>query len=749
MKILFVRKKGPGVFLALFLILALFSLLPAVPVLSQEIVVSTETELHEALDHRYPIISLGADIEVNEVILVHYDCTITSLSEARLYRSPDYTSVLLSLEMFEDEDPISMTLDGIVVDGMKIQAQEPALFVGENTTLHLRNTTIRDNYNDGTGSEDGGGICNRGTLNLYDGTSITGNRAVRGGGVMNPEPHGEKIYDDSHPLHLHDIYVPYRNVFNMYGGEITCNEASFSQANSSEGAGGGVFVETASYQTHYNPAHYRVFIYAIFNLFGGKISNNSTEADGHGGGVSLGWGYQAVTDENWLGEIHICFTMEGGEISNNYAGGSGGGVWTSHSAFVMEGGAITRNFAEDSGGGIAGGIYAAEAKVFKMTGGEISLNAAREGGGIGPTISGFFLAGTICDNLAYERADDFEIRTLHLTLMNRMPGRAYGTDFKTDEPLFEEMEELIGEALPVITAELIPGAPAPDGVTIPFFGWFEDGGDSRFETIAGDRFPREPETLHWDAVEVPQHESLKALWHGLLLLYDANFEGGPYLYDPHAYLPQDQAAAAANTFTRQGYRFTGWNTEAGGKGTECSPGQSLPMDQSQVLYAQWEKLPVGSLTVSMTVSGGGADESQPFDFIVTLDDPALNGKYGDMDFLMGQAHFQLKHGQSMAASNLPAGTGYTVEQALVTGYSTRFDGREVNEKSGDIGQGLTVILLADNYKATASPSGPVDPGIDLIPATGIKIFPLAAGAVFILLALLSLVPVIRRIRREP
>ncbi|NLB28372.1 MAG: hypothetical protein GX819_05440, partial [Clostridiaceae bacterium] len=88
-------------------------------------------------------------------------------------------------------------------------------------------------------------------------------------------------------------------------------------------------------------------------------------------------------------------------------------------------------------------------------------------------------------------------------------------------------------------------------------------------------------------------------------------------------------------------------------------------------------------------------------------------------------------------------------QALVTGYSTRFDGREANEKSGDIGQGLTVILLADNYKAAASPSGPADPGIDLIPATGIKIFPLAAGAAFILLSLLSMVSVIRRIRREP
>ena len=45
-----------------------------------------------------------------------------------------------------------------------------------------------------------------------------------------------------------------------------------------------------------------------------------------------------------------------------------------------------------------------------------------------------------------------------------------------------------------------------------------------------------------------------------------------------------------NTFTRTGYRFTGWNTEANGTGTSFSAGASARVDNlgsGNVLYAQW------------------------------------------------------------------------------------------------------------------------------------------------------------------
>ena len=47
---------------------------------------------------------------------------------------------------------------------------------------------------------------------------------------------------------------------------------------------------------------------------------------------------------------------------------------------------------------------------------------------------------------------------------------------------------------------------------------------------------------------------------------------------------------AQNGFTRDNYTFTGWNTQAGGKGAAYKPSDSFtPTDKDTVLYAQWSK----------------------------------------------------------------------------------------------------------------------------------------------------------------
>ena len=47
---------------------------------------------------------------------------------------------------------------------------------------------------------------------------------------------------------------------------------------------------------------------------------------------------------------------------------------------------------------------------------------------------------------------------------------------------------------------------------------------------------------------------------------------------------------AENVFTRNNYTFTGWNTQADGKGTAYKPGDSFTLtDKDSVLYAQWSK----------------------------------------------------------------------------------------------------------------------------------------------------------------
>ena len=46
-------------------------------------------------------------------------------------------------------------------------------------------------------------------------------------------------------------------------------------------------------------------------------------------------------------------------------------------------------------------------------------------------------------------------------------------------------------------------------------------------------------------------------------------------------------ALTANTFTRAGYNFTGWSTDAGGGGTAYANGANYDFSADITLYAQW------------------------------------------------------------------------------------------------------------------------------------------------------------------
>ncbi len=72
---------------------------------------------------------------------------------------------------------------------------------------------------------------------------------------------------------------------------------------------------------------------------------------------------------------------------------------------------------------------------------------------------------------------------------------------------------------------------------------------------------------------------------------------------------QRASAAAnltANTFTRDGYRFTGWNTDALGTGTSYSDSASYPFTASATLFAQWvSDVTVASISQASGSSAGG------------------------------------------------------------------------------------------------------------------------------------------------
>lgn len=58
--------------------------------------------------------------------------------------------------------------------------------------------------------------------------------------------------------------------------------------------------------------------------------------------------------------------------------------------------------------------------------------------------------------------------------------------------------------------------------------------------------------------------------------------------EPQTVLEKTDTALNANTFTREGYNFTGWNTAADGTGTSYADGATVNLTENTTLYAQWE-----------------------------------------------------------------------------------------------------------------------------------------------------------------
>ena len=65
----------------------------------------------------------------------------------------------------------------------------------------------------------------------------------------------------------------------------------------------------------------------------------------------------------------------------------------------------------------------------------------------------------------------------------------------------------------------------------------------------------------------------------------------------------------AASVSRAGFTFTGWNTEAGGGGTGYQPGSTLNVTGDVTLYAQWQALPLFSVTYDANGGTGGSTDS--------------------------------------------------------------------------------------------------------------------------------------------
>ena len=91
--------------------------------------------------------------------------------------------------------------------------------------------------------------------------------------------------------------------------------------------------------------------------------------------------------------------------------------------------------------------------------------------------------------------------------------------------------------------------------------------------------------------------------HQVKLTYNAN--GGEGATNPATGAAGESETVAENVFTRNNYTFTGWNTQADGKGTAYKPGDIFTLtDKDTVLYAQWSKNAPPQVNVSYDANGG-------------------------------------------------------------------------------------------------------------------------------------------------
>lgn len=519
--------------------------------------VTNYAELQAAVTAKKPVIVLNGDINnFTGRVTIDYPCIIEG-NDHGLIRPDGFTDVLLESVGAD----ASVTINNALADGRKIAADAPALKVTDGAALTLNKVTVQNNTN--TYGE-GGGICvDEGSLRMTD-------------------------------------CVVQNNYSEDYGGGIYVEDAVSTvvltnctiEGNKNDCCGAGIYIEDS-------PA-------VLTNC---KILNNSTTTGHSGGGMYIsnydgpsatitGCTIQGNRADDYGGGLRLCggkITVTDCLVAENTAADDGGGVYADDGDIRFVNCTIRDNRTEEEGGG----IYVDDSTTLENC--IIRDNhAVGAGGGVYVYGKCTLTGGMLFDNTSDEAGDDLwqgsgEARSIYSTQGTRLNGDGNSTTLGT-----------------VLTAP-IPGyyPAAPGTVNIPWYGWFVDGEEDAAGDIVNRYTDRDTgklvsaangnlDILTGDAEDV----GIKAIWYGLLLAYDANYPGTTeHRYDAQGYVSGADAAVADNTFSRAGYRFTGWNTKADGTGTAYTVGGTLPMDKSQVLYAQWEKRSSGHSSSSS--SGGG------------------------------------------------------------------------------------------------------------------------------------------------
>ena len=132
-----------------------------------------------------------------------------------------------------------------------------------------------------------------------------------------------------------------------------------------------------------------------------------------------------------------------------------------------------------------------------------------------------------------------------------------------------------------------------------------------------------------------------------------------------------------------------------GKDYEYDPASGMVFTNR---YDKSDEPATGTLRISKTVSGSGADQNAEFRFRVRIG--ALDGTYGSVRFTQGEATVSVKAGGSVSIPGLPAGSAYKVTEFDAAGYTVT----SRNDR-GMIPAGGSVTAAFNNEKKGGSSSG--------------------------------------------
>ena len=334
-------------------------------------------------------------------------------------------------------------------------------------------------------------------------------------------------------------------------------------------------------------------------LYGGGITINATSSFRMNNGIIN----NNISDLSSAG-IHVlgAFTMSGGNINNNHATTNGGGIYAAPNGVVtISNGIITKNTADNDGGG----IYVNILGKADITGeaGEVSItqNTAGNNGG------GIYVVDTTYASLTTSADTIFSCNIA--SAAHEPPGNA-------------------GTLYPNI----------------------------RFAGTSVANHPMNNYDIYYTGgtlIELTFN-----------VLYNANGGTGSYTGPDTEPGDSDTVLTLANTgISREGYTFTGWNTESDGSETEYEPADAIRLNCNTILYAQWA--------------------AEPANYNVTYNANGGTGSYVAVDIVEGTEYEVL----TLAETGISR-TGYTF-----TDWNTQLDGGGTKYAPGDtfiIGSNVTL-----------------------------------------------------------